>query len=67
MSGQRTLYVAVDYRDPDGHDHARGDSVTVAEDDAVAKELLYRGILSTTAPRRQAGENSARVQGEAQQ
>lgn len=61
MSETRKLYVNVDYRDPEGKDHARGESVTVRADDTVAQELLYRGILSTTAPRRQAGENSARV------
>lgn len=61
MSDLIKLYVNVDYRDPEGKDHARGESVTVESDDRLAQELLYRGILSTTAPRRQAGENSARV------
>jgi hypothetical protein len=61
MSEMLKLYVNVDYRDPEGKDHARGESVTVQADDKTARELLYRGILSITAPRRQAGENSARV------
>jgi hypothetical protein len=64
MSEQTTLYVMVDYRDPHGHDHVRGDSVVGDMDDALVKELVYRGILSTLAPRREAGTNSARVTGE---
>lgn len=64
MSAQTTLYVAVDYRDPHGRDHVRGDSVIGDPEDTLVKELLYRGILSTTAPRREAGTNSARVSGE---
>lgn len=61
MSETRKLYVNVDYRDPEGNDHTRGESVIVQADDTVAQELLYRGVLSTTAPRRQAGENSVRI------
>jgi hypothetical protein len=60
---QRTLYVVIDYKAPDGTDHVRGEEVVVSADDTVANELLYRGVLSTTVPRRQAGENSARVSG----
>lgn len=57
------LYVAIDYRDPHGRDHVRGDVVTGDPEDPMVRELLYRGILSTTAPRREAGTNSARVTG----
>lgn len=64
MSEQQTLYVAVDYRDPEGNDHVRGESVIALADDRLTQELLYRGILSTAAPRREAGTNSARVPGE---
>ena len=58
------LYVAIDYRDPHGRDHVRGDQVTADMDDPLVKELVYRGILSTTEPRREAGTNSSRVSGE---
>jgi hypothetical protein len=64
MSEQRTLYVAVNYKDPHGRDHSRGDKVTANVSDPVANELLYRGILSETPVRRQAGENSSRVTGD---
>lgn len=61
MSEQRTLYVAVNYKDPHGRDHSRGDKVTADASDPLVNELLYRGILSDTPVRRQAGENSSRV------
>jgi hypothetical protein len=64
MSEPRELYVVVDYKDPEGVLHLRGESVTVTTDDEVASELLYRGILSTAPLRRQAGENSERVTGD---
>lgn len=57
----QNLYVAIDYRDPHGHDHVRGDVVTGDPSDPVIREFLYRGILSVTAPRREAGANSSRV------
>lgn len=59
MSEQRPLYVMIDYRDPHGHDHVRGDMVTGSLEDPVVREFVYRGILSTTAPRREAGTNSS--------
>lgn len=64
MSEQRTLYVAVNYKDPHGRDHVRGDKVTADMGDSLVGELLYRGILSETPVRRQAGENSSRVTGD---
>jgi hypothetical protein len=61
---QRELYVVIDYKDPEGQDHARGDKIKVDTEDSLANELLYRGVLSLNPVRRQAGENSQRVTGD---
>jgi hypothetical protein len=63
-SEQRELYVVIDYKDPEGQDHARGSKVKVSTEDSLANELLYRGVLSLNPVRRQAGENSERVTGD---
>lgn len=57
----RTLYVMVDYRDPEGVEHKRGESITAEAGGRLANELLFRGVLSAEAPRRRAGENSSRT------
>lgn len=57
---ERTLYVVVDYKGPDGVDHTRGESVTFAEGDRLPSELLQRGVLSTKPVRREPGSADAR-------
>ncbi len=52
----RTLYVQVDYKDHEGVDHTRGDSVQYAKGNPEGSELVRRGVLSVKPVRRQAGE-----------
>jgi len=50
---ERTFYVVVDYKGPDGVEHQRGESVTFAEGDTLPSELRQRGVLSLTPVRRE--------------
>ena len=56
----RTLYVQVDYKDHEGVDHSRGDSVQYPKGDTEGSELIRRGVLSSKPVRRQAGEGGRR-------
>lgn len=56
----KTLYALVGYIGSDGTAHERGDAVEF-EDDAATADLTRHGVLSEIAPRRQAGDSSARV------
>lgn len=56
----RTLYVQVDYKDHEGVEHARGDSVQYPKSHREGSELVRRGVLSAKPVRREAGEGGRR-------
>jgi hypothetical protein len=56
-----TLYALHAFTGRDGTTHEAGEAIAFA-DDQEARELLRYGVCGATAPRRQAGDSSARVE-----